>query len=196
MDELAHAVNSDPFQFRLQNLRDDRLRAVLEAAAKSFGWGTEKPPEGHGFGIAGGLEKGSYVATCAEVLVERPSGRVRLVRLVAAYECGAVVNPDQLQNQVEGSLVMGIGGALYEAIDFAGGQIKNPRFSNYRVPRFRDAPPIEVVLVNRTDLPSVGAGETPIVAVAPAIGNAIFNAVGKRLRSMPMLPTGLVDLTV
>ncbi len=191
MDDLAQAVGMDPFAFRLKNLKDARLRAVFEAAAKHFGWGASKPPAGHGFGIAGGTEKGSYVATCAEVAVDRGSGRVRVVRLVTAFECGAIVNPDHLKNQVEGAAIMGLGGALFEAIRFADGKILNPRFSDYRVPRFQDAPQMETILLDRKDLPSAGAGETPIVGVAPAVGNAIFQATGVRLRSMPMVPNGL-----
>ncbi len=188
MDELAHAVGLDPLEFRLKNLRDDRLRAVLEAAAKRFGWGKDKPAAGRGFGIAGGTEKGSYVASCAEVEVGK--GQVRVVRVVTAFECGAVVNPDHLTNQVEGAVVMGLGGALFEHIDFKGGKILNASLTDYRVPRFKDAPQLETVLVDRKDLASAGAGETPIVAVAPAVGNAIFQATGTRLRSMPMAPDG------
>lgn len=191
LDDLARAVQIDPLAFRLQNLKDARLRGVLEAAAKQFGWGQKQGGEGQGFGIAGGFEKNSYVATCAEVAVDRPSGKVRVVRLVTAFDCGAVRNPDHLKNQIEGAVVMGLGGALFEAIEFDGGKIVNAAFSSYRVPRFSDVPVLETVLVDRKDLPSVGAGETPIVAVAPAIGNAIANATGVRLRSLPMAPQGL-----
>ncbi len=200
IDDLAHAVGMDPLAFRLRNLPQSadkdtalkrlRLRDVLEAAAKQFGWGNGKPANGHGVGIAGGTEKGSFVASCAEVAVERQSGLVKVVRVVTAFECGAVLNPDHLKNQIEGAVMMGLGGALYEHIDFADGKILNPRFSNYRVPRFRDMPVFETVLVDRKDLASAGAGETPIVAIAPAVGNAIFQATGVRLRSLPMVPNG------
>ncbi len=191
IDELAHSLKMDPLEFRLKNLKDERLRAVLEAAAKAFGWGKSKPAANHGFGIAGGFEKAGYVANCAEVSVDRASGKVKLVRVVTAFECGAIVNPDGLKNQVEGSVIQGIGGALFEAIDFADGKILNPRFSRYRVPRFSDMPKLETVLLDRKDLPSAGAGECPIVGLAPAVGNAIFNATGIRLRSLPMVPNGL-----
>ncbi len=191
MDELAHQVKMDPLEFRLKNLKDDRLRAVFEAAAKKFGWGREKSSPERGFGMGGGFEKGSNVATCVEVHIDRSTGQVKIVRAVTAFECGAIVNPDGLQNQVEGALVMGIGGALFEAIQFENGRILNPLFSEYRVPRFSDVPQIEVVLLDRKDIPSAGAGETPIVGLAPAVGNAIFNATGVRLRSLPMVPHGL-----
>jgi isoquinoline 1-oxidoreductase len=186
MDELAHSVKMDPLDFRLKNASDDRLRAVIQAAADRFGWKSRKK----GSGIAAGFEKGGYVAACAEVRVE-PSGQVHVVRVVEAFECGAVVNPEHLRNQIEGSVMMGIGGALFEQIDFAGGKILTDRFSRYRLPRFSDMPAIEAVLVNRKDLSPAGAGETPIVGVAPAIGNAIFDATGRRLRSLPMVPKGL-----
>jgi isoquinoline 1-oxidoreductase len=191
IDDLAHAVGLDPLEFRLKNLKDARLRAVLEAAAKQFGWGQSKPGAGHGVGLACGTEKGSYVAACALVEADRSSGRVRVVRVVTAFECGAVVNPEHLKNQVEGASIMGLGGALWEAIRFEDGKVLNPRFSRYRVPRFADAPALETVLLDRKDLVSAGAGETPIVAVAPAVGNAIFQATGLRLRSLPMIPDGL-----
>ena len=191
MDALAQAASLDPLEFRLKNLSEPRLRAVLEAAAKSFGWPRQKSSPGQGFGIACGTEKGSFVATCAEVAVDRASGAVRVVRLVEAFECGAIVNPDGLRNQVVGAMIQGLGGALFEAIAFENGRIQNPRLSSYRVPRFRDVPEIEAILLNRADLPSAGAGETPIMAVAPAIGNAIFDAVGVRLNGLPLVPKGV-----
>jgi len=123
--------------------------------------------------------------------VDKKSGAVRVVRLVEAFECGAIVNPDGLRNQVVGAMIQGLGGALFEAIEFENGRITNPRFANYRVPRFRDIPVIEAVLLDRKDIPSAGAGETPIMTVAPAIGNAIFDASGVRLRNLPMVPNGL-----
>ena len=119
------------------------------------------------------------------------TGKVKVVRVVTAFECGAIVNPDHLTNQVEGSVMMGLGGALFEAIRFEGGKITNARFSRYRVPRFSDLPAMEVVLLDRKDLPSAGAGEAPIIAVAPAIASAIFDATGTRLCSMPLAPEGV-----
>jgi isoquinoline 1-oxidoreductase len=191
VDELAHAVGMDPLLFRLKNLKDPRLRAVLEAAAHQFGWDKIKAAAGQGFGLAGGFEKGSYVASCAEIAQESDGGKVRVVRIVTAFECGAILNPDHLKNQIEGAVVMGLGGALFEAIQFGGGRIENARFSRYRVPRFSNVPVLETVLLDRKDLPSSGAGETPIVAVAPAIANALFNATGQRYRSLPLAASGV-----
>jgi isoquinoline 1-oxidoreductase len=185
MDELAHAVNMDPLQFRLKNMTDDRLRAVFEAVAEKADWAQQKSSAQHGFGIAGGFEKGGHVATIVEIELHRDKS-VRVVRIVEAFECGAIVNPNGLQNQIEGSIIMGIGGALFESIRFENGRILNAHFSQYRVPRLVDMPKMEVVLVDRKDQPSAGAGETPIVSVAPAIANAIFAATGERLRAMPL----------
>jgi isoquinoline 1-oxidoreductase len=189
MDEVAHELRIDPLEFRLKNLTNDRLRAVFEAAAEKFGWGKQKNSSGSGFGIAGGFEKGGYIATCAEVSVK--SGAVKVVRVVQAFDCGAVVNPQGLKNQNAGAIMQGLGGALFEAIRFENGRIVNPHLAEYRVPRFSDLPHIDVVLVDRKDQRSMGAGETPLTGIAPAVANAIFGAAGVRLRSMPLAPSGL-----
>jgi len=191
MDVLARTAKMDPLEFRIKNLSDLRMRAVLDAATKSFGWPRKKTQAGQGFGLACGYEKGSYVATCAEVAVDKASGAVRVVHLIEAFECGAIVNPDGLRNQVIGAMIQGLGGALFEAIEFENGRIQNPHFATYRVPRFRDVPEIEATLLDRKDIPSAGAGETPIMAVAPAIGNAIFDATNIRINSLPLAPTGV-----
>jgi nicotinate dehydrogenase subunit B len=190
MDELAHLANIDPLEFRLKNLTNERLRTVFETAAKKFGWGQGKAP-GHGFGMGGGFEKGGNVATFAEVAVDRTSGDVKVLRMTTAFECGAVVNPDGLRNQLEGANIMALGGALFEAIEFENGKILNGRFSDYRLPRFSDVPVLETVLIDRKDIPSAGAGESSLVGVAPALANAIFDASRLRLRSLPLVPNGL-----
>ncbi len=184
MDELAHAAGIEPAAFRFKNVSDPRLRTVIEAATERFRWGRAKNRAGQGFGMMAGFDKGGYVSACVEITVVK--GIIRIERIVQAFECGAIVNPDELKSQVAGGTMMGIGGALFEAIEFENGRILNPRLSKYRLPRFNDLPDIEVVLVDRQDLPSAGAGETPIVAVAPAVGNAIFDATGQRLRSLPL----------
>lgn len=188
MDEMAHELKMDPLEFRLKNLNNDRLRSVFQAAAERFGW-SRKPEKNHGFGIAGGIEKNGHVATCAEVAVEHD--QVKVIRVVEAFDCGAVINPQGLRNQISGAVVQGLGGALFESIHFVNGQIRNAHLSGYRVPRFSDLPEIEVVIVNRKDQPSMGAGETPLIAIAPAVANAIYAATAVRLRSLPLAPKGM-----
>lgn len=187
--DMARMAGLDQLVFRLKNLDDPRLKAVLEAAAKSFGWNYGKRPDGRGYGIACGFEKGGYVATCAEVAIDTDRA-VKIIRMVTAFECGAIVNPHHLENQILGAVVQGIGGALFEGIDFENGKILNASLSAYRVPRFQDVPRIEIVMVNRKDLPSTGAGEAPIIGVAPSIRNAILEASGIGLKTLPLLPSG------
>ncbi|HXH06691.1 MAG TPA: molybdopterin cofactor-binding domain-containing protein, partial [Vicinamibacterales bacterium] len=184
MDGLARLVGQDPVAFRLANLSDPRLRAVLEAAAARAGR-VGRVADGRAVGIACGTEKGSYTAAAAEI--SRTADGFRVERLVVVFECGAIVNPDGVRNQVEGCVIQGLGGALFEYIRFADGRLLNGSLEQYRVPRFTDVPPIEVVLLDRRDLPSAGAGETPIVAIAPAIGSAA-RALG---RVPPALPVTL-----
>jgi isoquinoline 1-oxidoreductase len=179
MDAIARALVVDPLEFRLRHLKDERMRAVLMAVADRAGWA--KPVgQGRARGIACGTEKGGYVATVAEV-----SGGAawKVDRIVIAFECGAIVNPDGLNNQVEGSVVQALGGALFETIEFADGRLRNGTMEQYRVPRFRDVPPIETILLDRRDLPSAGAGESSMIAVAPAIGSAVraFGTVDQAL---------------
>jgi isoquinoline 1-oxidoreductase len=191
MDELAHAVGVDPLALRLRHLRDERLRQVFHAATERMDWARRRHEPGFGVGIAGGVEKGARVATCVAVRVG-DARHLEILRIVTAFECGAIVNPDGLTNQIEGATVMGLGAALFEAIHFEAGTIQNASLSDYRVPRIGDVPPIEVVLIDRRDLPSAGGGETPIIAIAPALANAIFAATGVRLRALPLVPDGII----
>src|SRR5215204_2717327 len=190
MNDLAHLIKMDPLEFRIKNLDDNRFIAVLQSVAKNFGWNASKAP-GNGYGIAGGFEKGGYVGTCAEVKINGDK-EVTVVRITQSFECGAIVNPHHLENQVMGSIVQALGGALFEAVEFANGKIVNAALSAYRVPRFSDIPKIEIVLIDRKDLPSAGAGEAAIIGIAPAIRNAIVNATGKALNTLPMLPNGML----
>lgn len=188
MNDLADELKIDPLEFRLANLQNERLKNVLLAATEKFNWKNAKREKGHGFGLACGDEKGSFIATCAEVVQDDSSDEgIKIVRVVAAFECGAIINPGHLESQILGSVVQGLGGALFERVDFDNGKILNPLFSGYRVPRFNDIPHIEVVMLNRKDIPSVGAGETPIFCIAPAIRNAIGSATGKKLYKLPLL---------
>jgi nicotinate dehydrogenase subunit B len=188
IDSLAHAANLDPLEFRLRNLSNPRLRAVLQAAAERFQWSAAKSTPLRGYGIACGTDKGGYVATCAEISIDAATKKLHVVRVTQAWESGAVINPDGLRNQQMGGIVQGLGGALFEQILFANGKILNPHFAQYRVPRFKDAPQIEVVLLDRKDLPPAGAGEIGLIGLAPAVGNAYFAATGTRVHQLPMAP--------
>lgn len=190
MDELAVAAGIGPLEFRLAHLENPRLRAVLEKAANEFHWQEhEKQKDANvGIGLACGTEKGSFVAACVEVALDRQQNRLKVRRICEAFECGAIVNPANLLSQVQGAIVMGLGAALREEIRFENGKILNPSFREYRVPRFDDVPELEVHLVDRPDLPSAGAGEAPIIAIAPAIANAVFRATGRSIRGMPVRP--------
>lgn len=180
MDAIARGLGVDAVEFRLKHITEPRLRDVLQAVVAKSGW-PRPSMAGRAIGIACGTEKGSYIATAAEV--SQSTDGFKVERIVAAFECGAIVNPDGLNNQVEGAIVQGLGGALFEEIKFANGEILNGTMAGYRVPRFRDVPTIEIHLIDRRDLPSAGAGETPIVCVAPAIGSAVraFGTVPARL---------------
>ena len=188
MDELAAAAGLDPLQFRLAHLEKGRLRTVLETAAERFGWQEriqQKNPR-LGIGLACGTEKGSYVAACVETEIDVKEKKIAVRRVCQVFDCGAILNPANLLSQVEGAIIMGLGPALREEINFENGRILNPSFGHYRVPRFGDTPEMDIYLLNRRDTDSAGGGETPIVAIAPAIGNAVFQATGLRLRAMPL----------
>jgi isoquinoline 1-oxidoreductase len=183
MDEIARALGVDQLEFRIKHLQGDpRMRAVLTAVAEKIGW--PKPSAaGRSLGIACGTEKAGWVATAAEVS-KQPAG-FKVERIVIAFECGAIVNPDGLKNQVEGSVVQGLGGALFEAISFADGRVLNGSMEQYRVPRFKDVPVIETILLDRKDIPSAGAGESSMIAVAPAIGSAV-RGIGPVAKELPV----------
>lgn len=188
MDELAAAAHADPLEFRLAHIENPRLRAVLEKAATEFHWKERaaKKASDVAVGMACGTEKGSYVAACVEVELDRQQKRLRVRHICEAFECGAIVNPANLLSQVQGAIIMGLGAALCEEIQFGNGKILNPSFGKYRVPRFEDVPQLDVHLINRPDLSSAGAGETPIIAIAPAIANAVFRSSGASVRAMPV----------
>lgn len=199
MDELAVAAGMDPLKFRLAHLENDdestrRLRAVLEAAAKNFNWAAraDKKSPNRGVGLACGTEKGSYVAACVEIEIDRDASKapgnsaIKVRQVSQTFECGAILNPDNLRKQVEGAIIMGLGPALREEMHFENGRINNGSFRKYEVPRLDDLPEFDIQLLDRPDLRSAGAGETPIIAIAPAIANAVYHATGSRIRQMPI----------
>ena len=186
MDELAAAAGTGPLDFRLAHIENPRLRAVLETAAARFAWKERagKKTPSTGVGLACGTEKGSYVAACVEVGIE--AGKIIVRRVCEVFECGAILNPDNLLSQVQGAIIMGLGPALREEMHFEKGKMLNASFGKYQVPRFQDVPELDIHLLNRPDLASAGAGETPIIVIAPAIANAVFHATGVRVRTMPI----------
>jgi isoquinoline 1-oxidoreductase subunit beta len=192
MDEMAGLAGIDPLDFRLAHLEAGRLKNVLQEAARRFDWTarSKKKEPNVGVGLACGTDKGSYVAACVEIAVDREKGSIAVRHVSQAYECGKILNPRNLLTQVRGGLIMGLGPALFEEMKFEKGVMLNASFSAYRVPRFADVPEMDISLLDRPDLPSAGAGETPVIAVAPAIANAVFAATGIRARSMPVKVPG------
>jgi len=191
MDEMARALGIDAVEFRTRHLHGEpRLQAVLAAVAEKIGWPNASAP-GRSLGIACATEKAGYVGTAVEVsplpagVAGKPASGFKVERVVVAFECGAIVNPDGLRNQVEGSIVQGLGGALFEAIAFADGRVLNGSMAQYRVPRFKDVPVIDTILLDRKDIPSAGAGESSLVALAPAIGSAV-RGLGPVRRELPV----------
>ncbi|MEZ4714080.1 MAG: molybdopterin cofactor-binding domain-containing protein [Caldilineaceae bacterium] len=191
MDELAHTANVDPLTFRLNHLGDDqrsrRLRAVLEAAAQQAGWGGDLPA-GHAHGIAACIDADTTVAQVAEVSVDAESGRVRVHKITAAMDCGLTVNPDGAKAQVEGNIMWGVGSTFIEELRVEDGAIALNNFDTYPLLTLRDAPDVEVILLEAGDGVPRGVGEPPIGPVAASIGNAIFKLTGARLRELPFTP--------
>jgi len=188
IDLMAAKVAMDPLEFRLKNIRDKRMVNVLKAAAEKFGWRSSPAPSGRGFGVACATDVGAYVATMAEVEVERESGRIRVKRVVCAQDMGQVINPEGAKMQMEGCLTMGLGYTLTEEVRFKGGQILDRNFDSYEIPRFSWLPKIETVLIENSGIPPAGGGEPPIVCMGGVIANAIFDATGARLFELPMTP--------
>jgi len=188
IDMMASQAGIDPLQFRLDHVNDNKMRGVLKAAAKQFGWSPKKGPSGRGWGIACGFDAGSYVATIAKVDVNRLTGTVKVKRMVCAQDMGLCVNPTGAKMQIEGGLTMGLGYALMEDVRFRGGEILDTNFDTYKLPRFSHAPKIETVIIDARQAAPQAGGEPAIITVGGAIGNAIYDAIGARLYQMPMTP--------
>jgi isoquinoline 1-oxidoreductase len=189
IDMLASQAGMDAVEFRLKNLKDERMRRVLQAAAERFGWPPAKAPRGRGCGVACGIDAGTYVAHLAEVEVNRSAGSVQVKRVVCAEELGLCVNPEGVRLQIEGAITMGLGYALAEEVRFTGGEIHDSNFDTYRIPTFSWLPEIDTVILNPQGSPPQGGGGEPgIICVGAVIANAVFAASGARLLQLPMTP--------
>ncbi|MEJ5376489.1 MAG: molybdopterin cofactor-binding domain-containing protein [bacterium] len=188
IDIMASKAGIDPLEFRLSHLSDRRMVRVLKAAAQAFGWVPGSAPSGRGVGVACALYLGTYVATMAELQVEKPSGRVKVKRVVCAQDMGLVVNPEGARQQMEGCITMGLGYALSEEVKFKGGQVLTKNFDSYEIPRFSWLPKIETVIVEAPEEPAQGCGEPPIVCMGAVLANAIFDQTGARVKQLPMTP--------
>ena len=192
MDELAHAANQDPVEFRLRHLEHDpRHHRVVELAAEKAGWGRPLT-RGEGRGIATFYSHGTYVTEVAEVSVDRNTGVIQVHRVVCAVDCGPVVNPNTLEAQMSGALTMGLSAALKEKVEFANGGVKSANYSDYHLLRMSEAPEVEVHMME-SDAKIGGGGEPSLPPIAPAVANAVFAATGARIRRLPMTPERVLE---
>jgi nicotinate dehydrogenase subunit B len=189
IDDIAKAAGADPVEFRLRHMTDARARDVITETAQKFGWSSDPMPKGRGCGFAFAQYKNlaSYFAIACEVEVEHESGRARMIRAVAATDAGEIVNPDGLRNQMEGGIMQSMSWTLFEAVKFSKQRVTSIDWSTYPILRFASAPDdIQIHLINRPGTPFLGAGEAAQGPTAAAIGNAIANATGVRLRDLPL----------
>jgi nicotinate dehydrogenase subunit B len=190
MDELAGAAAIDPVEFRLKHLKDQRARDVIQAAADRFGWGAapkRAPGHGRGFGFARYKNLAAYAAVAAEVEVDLDSGRVQVGRVVAAVDSGQAVNPDGIRNQIGGGIIQSMSWTLFEAVTFGPQRIMSRDWSTYPILRFGSVPAsVEVQIMDRPGEPFLGTGEAAQGPTAAAIGNAIADATGVRMRELPL----------
>ncbi len=193
IDVMADKVGMDPLAFRLKNIEDKAIVNTLNLAAKTFGYKSAKTGTNQGCGIAIGWDAGTVVVLIAEVKVDPATGVVTPLRLVCAQDMGQVVNPHGARIQTEGGLTMGLGYALYEDIDFDGGQVKTRNFDTYEFTRFAVTPPIECVFVDAMDAAPQGGGEPAIITVGGAIANAVFQACGARVKQQPLTPERILQ---
>jgi nicotinate dehydrogenase subunit B len=198
VDEIAAAVGEDPVQYRLKRLEDPRAVAVVKKTAEMLDWqprtarggqaGSKGKLTGRGFSYVRYRANEVYVAMAMQVGVDPGTGKVSVERVVCAHDCGLVVNPDALKNQIEGSIVQSLSKMLLEEVTFDRSRVTAVDWTSYPVIRFPDVPPIEVALIDRPDQPLMGAGEASLAPVGGALGNAIFDATGVRLTTVPFTP--------
>ncbi len=193
VDIMAEAAGLDPLSFRLLNLADARMKRVVQAAADKFGRSFAKAPTGRGYGLAITDYLGTYVATMAEVAVDKAKGSVRVLRVVCAQDTGEVINPEGALMQIEGCITMGLGYCLTEEIRFANGAVLDENYDTYELPRFSWLPKIEVVLVDNPDLGPSGCGEPAVTVMGAVVANAIHDAVGVRMFTLPMTPARILE---
>jgi nicotinate dehydrogenase subunit B len=187
IEMMAAAAGIDPVEFRLQHLSDPHLIAVLKAAAERFGWKPAKGPSKRGYGVALGIDAGTYVATIAEAAVDVERGAVRVKRVVSIQDMGVVVNPEGARIQMEGCITMGMGYALSEEVRFKNGAVLDKNFDTYEIPRFSWVPKIETGFIESTAA-SQGGGEPAIIVMGAVIANAIYDATGAHVLQLPMTP--------
>ena len=188
IDIMAAGAGIDPVEFRLNNLGDTRMIRVLKAAAERFGWTPAKAPSKRGYGVACGIDAGTYVAAIAEVAVDAAKGTVQVKRVVCAQDMGVVINPEGAKLQMEGCITMGLGYALTEEVHFKGGRVLDTNYDTYEIPRFSWVPKIETVLIRNNETPPQGGGEPAIILMGALIANAIHDATSARLFQLPMTP--------
>ena len=193
IDIMAAKAGSDPVEFRLRHLRDEKMRGVLTTAAKKFGWTSAKPSGGRGYGVALGIDSGTFVATMAEVQVDEKTGAIAVKRVVCAQNMGLCINPEGAKIQMEGCITMGLGYALAEEIHFKGGDILDRNFDTYQIPLFSWLPKIETVIVEDSNAPAQGGGEPAIITMGAVIANAVYSATGVRLLQLPMTPKRVLE---
>ncbi len=193
IDIMAAAAGIDPLEFRLKNLKDEKMIACLKAVADKFGYTPSKLPSGRGIGMACGTDAGTWVALMAEIKVDKNTGHIKVERVACAQDMGLCVNPEGALLQIEGCITMGLGYALSEEINFTGGNILNRGFDSFTIPRFSWVPRMDAVILDRKDKPPKGGGEPAIIAIGAIIGNAIYDATGARLYMMPMTPERVLE---
>jgi nicotinate dehydrogenase subunit B len=193
IDIMASAAGIDPLEFRLKNLKDEKMIDCLKAVADKFGYVPSKTPSGRGIGIACGHDANTWVAFMAEVAVDKSSGKVKVLRVAVAQDMGLCVNPQGAMIQMEGCIMMGLGYTLSEEVEFEGGNIKNRGFDTYEIPRFSWAPKMDCVILDRKDKPPKGGGEPAIIGIGAVVANAIHDATGARLYRMPMTPARVME---
>jgi len=193
IDIMAAAAGIDPLEFRLKNLKDEKMIACLKAVADKFRYVAGKTPSGRGIGVAVGIDAGSWVAHMAEVKVDKNTGKVQVIRIACAQDMGLCVNPEGSTIQMEGCITMGLGYTFAEEVLFEGGNILNRGFDSYDIPRFSWLPKIDTVILDRKDKPPQGGGEPAIIAIGAVVANAIFDATGARLYRTPMTPARVLE---